>query len=261
MRLKLSILVIAGLYATACDDPSEDVPKAEVDEHDHDEHGHDEHEDEEGHDHGHDEHMSRIMLSASETSTIGFTASKVTRSHEGGFREWSGYIDLDAEHLGESSLNITIQTASIFTDTSDLTDHLKTGDFFEVERFPTATFVSSRIAEGGEGTATHTITGDLTMHGVTKSISFPATVRITDAAVTATAEFSINRRDWNINYAGMANDLIRDGVVIKLNINAPRAGATPVADTDHAHMDDDHDDDHDDHDDHDMDDHDDHDMH
>lgn len=255
MRLKLTILMIAGLYVTACDDPADDVPKAEVEDHDHDEHDeHDDHEDEDEHDHGHDEHMSRIMLNAGENNTIAFTASKVTRSHDGGFNEWTGYIDLDAEHLGESSLNITIQTASIFTDESDLTDHLKNPDFFGVEQFPTATFVSSRIAEGGEGSATHTITGDLTMHGVTKSVTFPATVSITDQAVTARAEFSINRRDWNINYDGMANDLIRDGVVIKLNINASRAGAQPVEHEDH----DDHDDDdHDDHDDHD----DDHDMH
>ncbi len=259
MRLKLSILLIAGVYVTGCDDPSEDVPKAQVEDHDHDhddhDDDHDDHDDEdEGHDHGHDEHMSRITLNAGENNTVGFVGSKVTGSHEGGFREWTGYIDLDAEHLGESSINITIQTASLFTDSDDLTDHLKTGDFFETERFPTATFVSSRIAEGGEGDATHTITGDLTLHGVTKSISFPATVAMTDAAVTASAEFSINRRDFNINYDGRANDLIRDGVVIKLNINASRSGATPVEETDHAHMDDDHhdDDDHEEDHDHDM---------
>jgi len=69
MRLKLSILLIAGLYANGCDDPADDVPKAEVEDHDHDEHDeHDEHE--EGHDHGHDEHMSRIMLSATQDSPV-----------------------------------------------------------------------------------------------------------------------------------------------------------------------------------------------
>lgn len=228
----LSMVLFASYGLTvACDDPAEDVPAAEVHaaehaEDDHGEHADDEHEGHEEHaEDEHEEHTERIALQAGPDSTIGFTGSKVTGSHDGGFSQWRGVLELDREHLSASALTVTIDMGSVFTDEDDLTEHLRSADFFDVERFPTATFTSSRITEGGEGDATHTITGDLTLHGVTKTISFPAKVNITDGAIEATSEFSINRRDFDINYPGRPNDLIRDGVVIKLHIRAPRAAA------------------------------------
>jgi hypothetical protein len=73
---------------------------------------------------------------------------------------------------------------------------------------------SQTPANGG----THTITGNFDLHGVKKSISFPATIQVSPDSVSANAEFSINRKDFGINYPGKADDLIRDGVVIKLTI-------------------------------------------
>ena len=71
--------------------------------------------------------------------------------------------------------------------------------------------------------ATHTITGNFDLHGVKKSISFPATIqRRLRLMFQLNAEFSINRKDFGIDYPGKADDLIRDGVVIKLTIKAPR---------------------------------------
>jgi polyisoprenoid-binding protein YceI len=96
---------------------------------------------------------------------------------------------------------------------------LKSPDFFDVARVPTATFRSTEIRAEGEG---HTITGDLTLHGVTKRISFPATLAVTDAQISANAEFSINRQDFGIAYPGMPDDLIRDLVVVKLSLTLPR---------------------------------------
>jgi polyisoprenoid-binding protein YceI len=69
---------------------------------------------------------------------------------------------------------------------------------------------------------THTITGNFDLHGVKKSISFPATIQVAADSVSANAEFSINRKDFGINYPGKADDLIRDGVVIKLTLKVPR---------------------------------------
>jgi polyisoprenoid-binding protein YceI len=68
------------------------------------------------------------------------------------------------------------------------------------------------------------ITGDLTLHGVTKRVSFPATISVSDVRVDANAEFSINRQDYGITYPGMPDDLIRDLVVIKLSLQLPRQG-------------------------------------
>lgn len=158
-----------------------------------------------------------------ERTTIAFVGSKVTGSHDGGFRDFTGSIAFDPAAPERSRIEVTIQTASLFSDNEDLTAHLKSGDFFGVEAFPTARFESTEIRAGGDGNATHTITGQLSLHGQTQTITFPATVNVTDSAVTATSEFSIERQQFGMVYPGRADDLIRDRVVIKLNLSAPRS--------------------------------------
>lgn len=158
-------------------------------------------------------------------STLGFVGSKVTGSHPGSFGEWSGSVRLDPESVEASSVSITIQMASVSADVERLTNHLKTDDFFDIESHPTATFESTRIAPapaGAEGGATHVITGRLTMRGRTQTITFPATVTVSDAEVRAEARFTINRQDFGIAYRGMEDDLIRDEVVIHFDVRAPR---------------------------------------
>ncbi len=151
-------------------------------------------------------------------SKIGFVGAKVTGSHVGGFTGFSGKVDV-GDPIESSSIELTIQTASLFADKEKLTKHLKSPDFFDVGKFPTATFRSTEIKKDGAG---HTISGDLTLHGVTKRVSFPASISATDSEVSANAEFSINRQDFGIAYPGMPDDLIRDLVVIKLSLNLPR---------------------------------------
>ena len=154
-----------------------------------------------------------------ENSKVEFVASKVTRSHNGSFKQFSGQIDL-APNIPDSRVTIDVETSSVVADDDQLTGHLKTPDFFDVAKFPKATFVSTKIeAAGGDN---HNVTGNFDLHGVKKSISFPATIKVTPDSVSVLAEFSINRKDFGIVYAGKADDLIRDGVVIKLNLNVPR---------------------------------------
>jgi polyisoprenoid-binding protein YceI len=152
-------------------------------------------------------------------SKIEFVGSKVTGSHNGSFAKFSGEID----HAGspeKSRVSITIDMDSVVTDTPDLTKHLKSADFFDVAKYPQATFVSTEIKSGGDKGATHTVTGNLTLHGVTKSITFPATIAVTPDAITVESSFAINRKDFGINYAGAADNLIRDEVVLSLHIRA-----------------------------------------
>ena len=112
---------------------------------------------------------------------------------------------------------------SVFTDTEKLTGHLQTGDFFEVEKYPQSTFVSTKIvANANKGENNFTVTGDLEMRGQKKSITFPATIKVNDEKVEVGAEFSINRKDFGIVYAGKADDLIRDNVVLKLDLKSER---------------------------------------
>lgn len=157
-----------------------------------------------------------------ENSKVEFVGSKVTGSHNGSFKQFAGIIELAKEGVEKSRVTIDIDTPSIVTDTDGLTTHLKTPDFFDVAKYPKANFTSTKIEPATTAGATHTVTGNLDLHGVKKSISFPATIQVTPDAASVNAEFAINRKDFGINYTGKANDLIRDEVVMKLTVKAPR---------------------------------------
>jgi polyisoprenoid-binding protein YceI len=157
-----------------------------------------------------------------ENSKIEFIGSKVTGSHNGSFKQFSGTINLAKEGIDQSQVTIEVDTNSVVTDADGLTQHLKTADFFDVAKYPKATFTSTKIEPAATAGATHTVTGNLDLHGMKKSISFPANIQVAADAVTVNAEFAINRKDFGINYAGKANDFIRDEVVMKLSVKAPR---------------------------------------
>ena len=157
-----------------------------------------------------------------DNSKVEFVGSKVTGSHNGSFEKHSGAVDLVNNKPEESQVTVNIQMDSVKTDADNLTTHLKSPDFFDVATYPTATFASTAIKAGGDKGATHTITGNLELHGVKKSISFPATVKVEGDTVLVNSEFAINRKDFGVNYPGKVNDLIRDDVVLKLNIRAER---------------------------------------
>lgn len=159
-------------------------------------------------------------------SSINWKAAKVTRAHEGGFHTFEGTITrLDA---GVTGVDITIDTRSVWTDTGRLTNHLKSDDFFDVELYPVANFVADLFAPVDSVGATHLVTGNLTMHGVTHGVTFPANIQVQEDAVTATADFIINRRDWQINYNGAADDLVEDHVRLILDITAPTTAPPAV---------------------------------
>ncbi len=162
------------------------------------------------------------LVLSPQTSKIDFVGSKVTGSHNGGFRAFAGTVDLTEDGKGVRALAADIDMASTWSDNEKLTGHLKASDFFDVARFPKATFVSTEITPGGEKEATHTVTGNFTLHGVTKSIKFPAKVAVSDGSAKVDSEFFIDRKAFGIVYPGKTDDLIRDEVVIKLALNATR---------------------------------------
>ena len=159
------------------------------------------------------------------TGSIGFIGSKVTGSHNGEFKDFKGSIALKDGKPEGGQLEFTVQTASLVTLDANpmkekLEGHLKSPDFFDVAKFPTATFTSTEINVGGPNGATHTIKGKLTLRGVTKDVEFPATLALAGKDISGKTEFSINRKDFGIVFAGMPNALIRDGVVIKIDVKA-----------------------------------------
>lgn len=155
------------------------------------------------------------------SSTFAFTGSKVTGKHDGSFEKFTGWVELAGGKVEGGKLAVEVDMASVKSDDEKLTGHLKAPDFFDVARYPKATFESTEIKKGGDKGATHTITGNLDFHGVKKSITFPATIKESDKEVVAESEFVINRKDFGITYAGQADNLIRDEVVLKLKLQAP----------------------------------------
>ncbi|MEM7023063.1 MAG: YceI family protein [Pseudomonadota bacterium] len=92
----------------------------------------------------------------------------------GEFTEANGKLELDPENVENSTLEVTINPASVSTGYVPLDDHLKSGDFLGVETYPEITFVSTSVERTGEDTAN--VTGDLTLHGVTKPVTLETTL-------------------------------------------------------------------------------------
>ncbi len=159
---------------------------------------------------------------AAENSSIDFIGSKVTGIENCSFKKFTGSIDLVEGKPAESSVNVDIDLNSVEAKIGKLTEHLKSADFFDVAKFPKATFTSSEVKAGGEKGATHTVTGTLDLHGIKKTLTFPATIKVEADAVTVASEFSVNRKDFGLIYPGKADDLIRDEVMLKLAVKAPR---------------------------------------
>lgn len=151
-------------------------------------------------------------------SKIEFTGSKVTGKHDGGFKTFTGHFTVkDGKPVGNDH-KVVIDMASTWSDAEKLTEHLKAPDFFDVANHPQTTFDVTAITPGENGA--YTVAGNFTLRGVTKNISFPATVTESTDQVTIKAEFDIKRKDFGIEYAGKADDLIRDEVVIRLDLTA-----------------------------------------
>jgi polyisoprenoid-binding protein YceI len=203
-----STLVLIGL-ATACANPAENKPEAvvtEVEEARADE-----------------STAEGVRLEFSEDSTLRFVGSKVTGKHDGGFEGFEGAIVLVDGDPTASRVEVQIDTTSLWADNDRLTGHLKSADFFDVENFPTARFESTSITAAPNG---YEVTGNLELHGVTKQITFPATIDVQGDRVTVSAEFFIKRYDFGIEYPGKPDDLIRDEVVIRLDLTAVATGAS-----------------------------------
>jgi polyisoprenoid-binding protein YceI len=151
-------------------------------------------------------------------SKIKFAGSKVTGKHEGEFTKASGSVTLAAGKIEGGKVAIEVETASVKSDAEKLDGHLKSPDFFDVEKFPKASFVSTSIKAGGDKGASHTVTGELELHGVKKTVSFPATITQSSGLTFGKAEFVINRKDFGIVYPGKSDDLIRDDVLLTLEL-------------------------------------------
>jgi polyisoprenoid-binding protein YceI len=117
----------------------------------------------------------------------------------GTFTKFSGQAEVDSSAKSLKSLSFDIDANSLSTEFSKLTSHLKSQDFFDTREHPKASFKSTKVTAGTKP-GEYTITGDLTLHGVTKSIKAPATVSFSDKGFTLTSKFAIDRSEFGMNF-------------------------------------------------------------
>ncbi len=147
-----------------------------------------------------------------DNTTVKFVGSKPDGKHEGSFKKVAGTFSVDGD-VTKAKLEVTIDIDSMVTDAPKLTAHLKSPDFFDAKRFAEAKFVSKSIKAGADG---YVVSGDLTMHGVTHALSFPAKIDVANGGVTVSSQFDLNRHEWGISYGkGKVNDLVKMTLEVK----------------------------------------------
>jgi polyisoprenoid-binding protein YceI len=146
----------------------------------------------------------------------------------GEFGKTEGKASIDAADLTKSSIEVTIDAASINTRDEKRDGHLKSADFFDVAKFPTLTFKSTKVEKAGEALK---VTGDLTMHGVTKPVVLDVKLtpeiqdpyKNTRRGVSATGK--LNRKDFGVSYGpdAVVSDLVSLTIDAELIKEAPPA--------------------------------------
>ena len=156
-------------------------------------------------------------------SEVSFKVRHLLAKVSGRFTKFSGTIKVDPADISKSSVEVTIDAASITTDNEARDKHLKSADFFDVAKHPTILFKSTAVKEVAKGKLE--ITGDFTLRGTTKHLSFPISNAGTQSGMkpgSVVAGFidgalTINRRDYGVNYGP---GIVGDEVAITLNIEA-----------------------------------------
>ncbi|MFD2284537.1 YceI family protein [Pedobacter petrophilus] len=132
-------------------------------------------------------------------STITWIGKKVTGSHNGTIGLQSGTLNVDGKKVTGGTFTIDMNSIKDADGSAKLEGHLKADDFFGTAKFPTSTFVITKVAGSG---AALTVTGNLTIKGITKPVTFPATVAVNaDGTVSALAgKITVDRTKYDIRY-------------------------------------------------------------
>ncbi|MGE5814749.1 MAG: YceI family protein [Acidobacteriota bacterium] len=145
----------------------------------------------------------------------------------GRFSDFEGTIEFDEENPENSTVQFTVHTSSIDTNQPDRDAHLRSGDFFSVEEFPTLSFRSTGITPRGD--KKYGVTGELTMHGVTRTVVIPveylgkARDPWGNEKLAFEGEVTLNRKDFGLNWNAALETggfLVGDEVRVSLSVQA-----------------------------------------
>ena len=182
---------------------------------------------------------TETFVSDKNHSTAIFKVRHMMANVVGQFRDFTADVNIDRANPEKSSVDFTIQATSIDTGSENRDKHLRSGDFFDVEKFPTITFKSTAIAAKSKND--FAVTGDLTMHGVTKQVTLPVTFLgfgKTSRGEKAGFEIetTLNRKDYGVLWNRNLDEggfLLGDDVKVTINLEmdkqAPVAAVVPAA--------------------------------
>ncbi|MDP9122898.1 MAG: YceI family protein [Acidobacteriota bacterium] len=168
-------------------------------------------------------------------SSIGFSIRHFVSDVDGRFKDFDGMVRYDKQNPAASSVQLNVRAASINTDNNDRDNHLRSPDFFDVQKFPAWTFTSTSVAVKDANTLN--VTGDLTIHGVTKRVTLPVSVlgsvKVPKGEKAGfKTSFTVDRKDygvvWNRALEG-GGAMLGDEVTISIKIEANREAAAATA--------------------------------
>lgn len=167
-------------------------------------------------------------------SGVNFTIRHFVTNVPGRFKDFDGVVKYDKQNPAASSVSFTIQATSIDTANADRDNHLRGADFFDVEKFPTITFSSSSVKAVDADTLE--VTGDMTMHGVTKKITVP--VEVLGSMKTPRGEkagfessFEVDRKEFGVTWNRALDNggaILGDKVKITIAVEADRQAEQPA---------------------------------
>ncbi|HTL37332.1 MAG TPA: YceI family protein [Kofleriaceae bacterium] len=159
----------------------------------------------------------------------------VSKVH-GRFTKWDGILELDDQDMTKSRLEVTIDAASVDTKEPKRDDHLRSPDFFDVEKFPSLTFVSKEIKRASNDR--YLVSGDLTIRGITKAVTLDVEGgdQVKDpwggTRTGFSAKTQVNRKDfgltWNLALEA-GGFVVGDKIEITLEIEAVKKAASVAA--------------------------------
>jgi polyisoprenoid-binding protein YceI len=159
---------------------------------------------------------TRVYVLDPARSQIRFHASSRFMEADGSFRRFGGEVRLEEGRPETAAGRVTVEVASIDTGIGMRDSHLRSADFFDAERHPLATFVTTAVRADG---ARFVVSGELTIRGVTRPLVVPVAVTASAGGLRITGELTVNRREFGVAYQSRLNP-VADEVTVSVDFTA-----------------------------------------
>ncbi|MEP7318030.1 MAG: YceI family protein, partial [Panacibacter sp.] len=162
--------------------------------------------------------LAQNLVPVDDASAVKFSIKNFGISTSGDFKGLKGKIVFDALNTAASTFNVTVDASTIDTDINARDNHIKKEDYFDVSKYPVISFASTKITASASS-GSFLITGNITIKGITKEVSFPFTVAEKNDGFIFTGNFKLNRRDFKVGGNSIS---LSDNLTVSLSVYAKR---------------------------------------